>query len=157
MHFRLRTLLVATTAVAIYVGGSLGIARTLSMWRGAVRLGSINYVYLLADLPTFVLWVVGAVWAFDRRERPGMKALLWGLVLAAAWRFASPLAQAAVLQPILASGGSHQAVFAAFTLFNTLVQTASWAMLLYAFIKASEPRSAPVSPLKVSPAESRDC
>jgi hypothetical protein len=33
MHFSLRTLLVATTAVAIYIGGSLGIARTLSIWR----------------------------------------------------------------------------------------------------------------------------
>src|SRR5262245_6037133 len=118
MQFSLRTLLIATTAVAIYVGGSLGIVRTLSGWRGSPGLGSLNYVYLLSGLPAFVLWVIAAVWAFERRERPGMRVLLWGLVLTVAWRFASPLVQAAIIQPMGASGAIREAYFATYALLN---------------------------------------
>jgi hypothetical protein len=155
MHFSLRTLLVATTAVAIYMGGSLGLVRTLNVWQGRGGVHSLSYVYLFSDMPMFVLWVIAAVWAFDRSERPGMKALLGGLVLAAAWRFASPLVQAVIFQPI---GANWEGAFAAFTIFNALVHTTIWGLLLYALLKAAEPWHAPASPLKVSPpAESRDC
>ena len=141
MQFSLRTLLVATTAVAIYVGGSLGMVRTLNLWRGGSGLGPLNYVYLLSDLPMFVLWVGGAVWAFDRRDRPGMKALVCGLALTAAWRFASPLVQSAVFQS-MSSSASQQIAFASFTLINALLQTTSWTLILYVFVKVAEsPRS----------------
>ena len=106
-------------------------------------------------MPIFVLWVGAAVWAFDRRQRPGMKALLGGLVLTAAWRFASPLVQTVIFQP---SGASWEGAFTAFTLFNALVQTTIWSLLLYAFVKVSESRPASVSPWEEpSPDESRDC
>ena len=159
MHFSLRTLLVATTAVAVYVGGTLGIMRTLTGWSGSGGFGSLNYIYLLAGLPTFVLWAVAAVWAYERRERPGMRPLLWGLVLTAAWRMAAPLVQGVVFQltGTGAGGAGQQASFAAFSLFNAAVQTASWALLFYAFIKAAEPRPASVSPWEEpSPGDSRD-
>ncbi len=146
MHFSLRTLLVATTAAAVYVGGSLAIVRTLTSWSGSGGFGSLNYIYLLAGLSTFVLWAVATVWAFERRGRPGMRPLLWGLVLAAAWRMASPLVQAAVFQLTGPGGAGQQASFAAFSLFNAAVQTATWALLFYAFVKASESRPTPVSP-----------
>jgi hypothetical protein len=89
MQFSLRTLLIATTAVAIYVGGTLGILRTIDGWQGGA-VGSFNVIYILSGLPLFVLWAIAAVWAFERRERPGMKPLLWGLVLTAAWRLVAP-------------------------------------------------------------------
>jgi len=143
MQFSLRTLLVATTAVAIYVGGSLGMVRTLNIWRGGSGLGPLNYVYLLSDLPMFALWVVGAVWAFDRRERPGMKALVCGLALTAAWRFASPLVQSMLFQSLSSGSASQQFAFAAFTLINALVQTTNWTLILYAFVKVAESSSTP--------------
>ena len=146
MHFSLRTLLVATTAVAVYVGGTLGIMRTMNSWPGSGAPGSYSFVYILSGLPTFVLWAVAGAWAFERRERPGMKPLLWGLLLTAAWRLAAPFAQAVVLQIAGPGGGAMQAFFAAFSLVNALMQTVSWALLFYAFVKASEPRPAPVSP-----------
>ena len=155
MHFSLRTLLVATTAVTIYIGGSLGMVRTLNVWQGRSGVHSVSYVYLFSDMPMFVLWVVAAVWAFDRSERPGMKALLAGLVLAAAWRFASPLVQAVIFRPI---GANWEGVFAAFTIFNALVHTTIWGLLLYALFKAAESRPAFFSPLKAAlPDDSRDC
>lgn len=146
MHFSLRTLLVATTAVAVYVGGSLGIIRTLSSWQGPGAIGSYNVVYMLSGLPTFVLWTVAAVWAFERRERPGIKPLLWGLIFTAAWRFAIPLVQMAMYQIAGPSGSSQQFGFAALSIVNAMMQTACWALLFYAFIKATEPQPAPVSP-----------
>lgn len=153
MQFSLRTLLIATTAVAIYVGGSLGIVRTLNVWNGRTGVNSLSYVVLFSDMPKFVLWVVAAVWAFERRERPGMKALLGGLVLAAAWRFASPLVQGMIFRPL---GANWEGAFTAFTLFNALMQTVSWGLLFYAFIKATERNPTPaLSQEESSPADLR--
>lgn len=146
MHFSLRTLLIATTAVAIYVGGSLGMLRTLNLWRGGGRgLQSVSYLFFL-DMPLFVLWVFAAVWGYDRRQRPGMKALLAGLILTAVWRFASPIVQTMIFRPLAAGGANGEMAFAAFTIFNALVQTTIWALLFYAFVKAAERRPAPFSP-----------
>lgn len=157
MHFSLRTLLVATTAVAVYVGGTLGIIRTMNSWQGSGTVASYSFVYILSGLPTFVLWAVAGAWAFERRERPGMKPLLWGLLLTAAWRLAAPFVQAAVLQIAAPGGSAMQSFFAGFSLINAAVQTASWALLFYAFVKAAEPRPAYVSPWEEpSPGDSRD-
>jgi hypothetical protein len=146
MHFSLRSLLVATTAVAIYVGGFLGILRTMNGWQGAGTVSSYNIIYMLSGLPQFVLLAIAAVWAFDGRDRPGFKPLLWGLALTAAWRFLGPLVQMAPFQLIAPSGPNQQFFFAAFALVNAMMQTASWAVLFYAFVKASAPRPAVVSP-----------
>jgi len=145
MQFSLRTLLIATTAVAIYVGGSFGVVRTLSVWQGSSAMGMIPYSYLLFGMPTFVLWVVAVVWAYERRERPGMKPLIGGLLLMLAWRVASPLVQAAILQPVLASGSARDVYLTFYTLINALMQTLSWALLLYAFVKASDANAPPVA------------
>ena len=143
MHFSLRTLLIATTAVAIYVGGSLGMLRTLNLWRGGGRgLPSVSYLFFL-DMPLFVLWVFAAVWGYDRRQRPGMKALLGGLILTAVWRFASPIVQTMIFRPLAAGGANGEMAFAAFTIFNALVHTTIWALLFYAFVKAAAPSPTP--------------
>ncbi|MBL9165845.1 MAG: hypothetical protein JNL18_24190 [Planctomycetaceae bacterium] len=142
MHFSLRTLLIATTAVAIYVGGSLGILRTLNAWQRGGALRPISFLFF-SDLPLFVLWVFAAVWGYERRQRPGMNALLGGLGLTACWRFASPIVQTIIVRP---SGASWEGAFSAFVIFNALIHTTIWALLLYAFVKASESRPAPVSP-----------
>lgn len=145
MHFSLRTLLIATTAVAIYVGGSLGMIRTLNQWHGRGRsLPSISLLFF-SDLPLFVLWVFAAVWAYDRRERPGMSALIAGLSLTAVWRFASPIIQAVVFEPLAAGGTSWEFSFAAFNIFSRLVQTLIWGLILYAFVKATGSRPKPSS------------
>jgi hypothetical protein len=146
MHFSLRTLLIATTAVAIYVGGSLGMMRTL---RGGGSLPPISFLFF-ADLPLFVLWVFATVWGYERRERPGMKALLGGLILTAVWRFASPLVQALVFTP---SGPSWEGAYTAFTLFSALVKTTIWALLLYALFKTAErnPTPAPIRKERSTP------
>lgn len=154
MQFSLRTLLIATTAVAIYVGGSLGMLRTVNAWYGGGSLRPISFLFF-SDLPLFVLWVLAAVWGYDRRQRPGMKALLGGLALTACWRFASPILQTIIVRP---SGASWEGAFSAWVIVNALVHTTIWALLLYALFKAAESRPAVVSPLKATPADdSRDC
>lgn len=146
MHFNLRTLLVIITAVAIYLGGSLGMLRTLNLWRGGGRaLSSVSYLFF-SDMPLFVLWVFAAVWAYDRRERPGMRALLAGLILTAVWRFASPIVQTAIFNPLAAGGANWEGAFAAFTILNALMQTTIWALLLYALVKSSQCQSVVDSP-----------
>jgi hypothetical protein len=54
--------------------------------------------------------------------------------------------QMTVFQIMGQGGSSQQIFFAAFSLVNVGMQTASWALLFYAFVKAAEPQSAPVSP-----------
>jgi hypothetical protein len=150
MHFSLRTLLIVTTAVAIYVGGSLGMLRTLNLWSGGRRgLPSLSYLFF-ADLPLFVLWVFAAVWAYDRRQRPGMRALLGGLFLAAVWRFASPLMQTLLFQPMARGGANWEGAFAAFTVLTALVQTTIWGLFFYALVQAAgrdRPNTTPEPPL----------
>ena len=142
MQFSLRTLLIATTAVAIYVGGSLGMLRTVNAWYGGGSLRPVSFLFF-SDLPLFVLWVFAIVWGYERRERPGMKALLGGLALAACWRFASPIFQTLIVRP---TGASWEGAFSAWVIFNALVHTTIWALLLYALVKAAErnPTPAPV-------------
>ena len=153
MQFSLRTLLIATTAVAIYVGGSLGMMRTVNAWYGGGSLRPISFLFF-RDLPLFVLWVFATVWGYDRRERPGMKALLGGLALTACWRFASPIFQTLIVRP---NGASWQGAFSAWVIFNALVHTTIWALLLYALVKAAEPKPTPaLSQEESSPADSRD-
>ena len=141
MQFSLRTLLIATTAVAIYVGGSLGMLRTVNAWYGGGSLRPVSFLFF-SDLPLFVLWVFATVWGYERRERPGMKALLVGLALTACWRFASPIFQALIVRP---SGASWEGAYTGFTLLNALVKTTIWALLLYALFKAAEQTSTPSS------------
>jgi hypothetical protein len=146
MHFSLRTLLVAATAVAIYVGGSLGILRTVNGWAGASGLGFWNGVHVFFGLPLFVLWAFAVVWAFERRERPGVKLLFWGLAFTAAWRLVALLVQMSAFHFMGIDGSNQLFFYAAFELFNGLIETASWAVLFFAFVKASESRPASVSP-----------
>jgi hypothetical protein len=143
MHFSLRTLLIATTAAAIYIGGSFGILRTLA---DGGRVDSFGVIYLLSGVPLFVLWSFAVVWAFERRLQPGCKALLWGLVITASWHFVGPLLQMALIRLTTMGGLSQQFMFTGLGFLNAIVQAATWALLFYAFVKASESRPTPVSP-----------
>jgi hypothetical protein len=149
MHFSLRTLLVATTAVAVYVGFHLGMIRTL---HGASTLHGPGFLSMLYRLPLFIIWSVAAANIYPRRHQsPHANLVLAAILLGFLGLFVSPFAQIVFLRMGGPNGGSMEFMrwySAAYVLVGGAVEAICWGLLLYAYAKATATGVArPQSPL----------
>jgi hypothetical protein len=140
MHFSLRTLLIAMTAAAVYVGGLLGLYRSFDSSGVSSPFVAMQAV---CGLPIFILWCVAGEWAFRRRSHiPAARLMFAAILTAAAWRLCSPFFQAMFFRYYsLNSGGSVNAVqwySAIATLLHSLFEFASWFLMTFAIIRATK-------------------
>lgn len=144
MHFSLRTLLIATTAVAIYVGFHLGMFRTFSPRRS---LDDVVFIAMLYRLPLFIIWSIAGSMVFDRRVALGRANLvLAAILLAATWMMLSPFAQAALFhfQSFNPNNwGGRRWYGAAWSILDGVVEAASWGLMLYAYLETSRAPALP--------------
>ena len=78
----LRTLLVATTAAAIYIGGILALFRTVDQSSAS---SPFALVHVISGLFIFVLWCVAGEWAFRHRSSASSARLMLAAILTAAF------------------------------------------------------------------------
>ena len=149
MQFSLRTLLIATTAVAIYVGGFLVLFRTLGQGDES---SPFAVVHAVCGLPIFILWCVAGEWAFRRRSSAlSAKLMLAAILMAAAWRLLSPFAHAIFFRFFSLNSGNVDA-FQSYRVTASLLQSsfefASWLLMTFAVVQAINPSSErePTSP-----------
>src|SRR5688572_11275442 len=96
MHFSRRTLLIAATAAAVYIGSFLALIRTVAPYRASSPLAVVHYT---CDLPLFVLWCVAGEWAFRRRSSASSaRLMLAAILMIAAYRLLLPFIQALLHQ-----------------------------------------------------------
>ncbi len=149
MQFSLRTLLIATTAAAIYIGGILALWRTVDQRNASSPLALVHAV---SGLFIFVLWCVAGEWAFRRRSSASSaKLMLAAIVTAAAWRLVAPFARAIFNRFISLNSGNVDAVlwYSAFmSLTHSIIECASWLLMILAVVQAikSSPEREAASP-----------
>lgn len=149
MHFSLRTLLIATTAAAVYIGGFLAFFRTIAPGSPS---SSFALVHATCGLPIFVLWCVAGEWAFRRRSSAASARLMLAAILtAAAWRLLSPFAQALFFRFVSLNSGNADAVqwySGITTLLHSIFEFASWLLMTFAVVQGTKamPESDSASP-----------
>jgi hypothetical protein len=148
MHFSLRTLLVATTAVAVYIGFHFGMIRT---FHGRTALNAPGLFGMLYHLPLFIIWSVAAANIYPvRRKIPHANLVLAAILLAFAWQLTSPFAQLVFFRFLQSGDSSFQSGGAslvstnalrwygsAFALLEGVVEAMCWGLILYAYVKTS--------------------
>jgi len=136
MQFSLRTLLIATTAAAIYIGGFLALFRTVDQSSASSPLA---LVHAMCGLPIFVLWCVAGEWAFRRRSSASSaKLMLAAILTAAAWRLFSPIAQAIFFHFVSLDSGNADAIqwYSAYmSLLHSIFEFASWLLMTFAVVQ----------------------
>ena len=143
MHFNLRTLLIATTAAAVYIGSFLALVRTMAPERASSPLA---VVHSTCDLPLFVLWCIAGEWTFRRRScAASARLMLAAILIIAAWRLLLPFAQALLFQFLEVNFGDvgilqWYGIIA--TLVNRVVEFASWLLMTFAIIRGMNPHLA---------------
>ena len=140
MQFSLRTLLIATTAAAVYIGGLLALFRTVDQSNASSPLALVHAV---SGLFIFVLWCVAGEWAFRRRSSSSSaKLMLAAILTAAAWRLLSPFAQAIFFRFVSLNSGNVDALhwYSAFmSLLHSIFEFASWLLMIFAVVQAIKP------------------
>ena len=134
MHFSLRTLLIATTVAAIYVGGLLGLMRTFQS-------SGISSPYILfhalCGLPIFILWCVAGEWALrNRSANSSARAMLAAVVIAAAWRLSSPVLQTLFFSFVTPGSGGFQIYSIFSSVLHATCEFTSWLLMSYAVVQA---------------------
>lgn len=146
MQFSLRTLLIATTAAAIYIGGFLALFRTVDQGNAS---SPVALVHAICGLPIFVLWCVAGEWAFRRRSSASSARLMLAAILtAAAWRLLSPFAQALFFRFVSLNSGNVDAVqwYSAFmSLLHSIFEFASWLLMTFAVVQGTKAMPAPAA------------
>ena len=146
MQFSLRTLLIATTAAAIYIGGFLALFRTVDQGNAS---SPVALVHAICGLPIFVLWCVAGEWAFRRRSSASSaKLMLAAILTAAAWRLLSPFAQALFFRFVSLNSGNVDAVqwYSAFmSLLHSIFEFASWLLMTFAVVQGTKGMPAPAA------------
>lgn len=137
MQFNLRTLLIATTAAAVYIGGILSLFRTVDQSSAS---SPFALVHVISGLFIFVLWCVAGEWAFRHRSSASSaKLMLAAILTAAAWRLLSPFAQAIFFRLVSLNSGNVDAVqwYGVFmSLLNSIFEFASWLLMIFAVVQA---------------------
>jgi hypothetical protein len=140
MQFSLRTLLIATTAAAIYMAGILALFPTVDQSNASSPLA---LVHAMCGMPIFVLWCVAGEWAFRRRSSASSaKLMLAAILTAAAWRLFSPIAQAIFFHFVSLDSGNADAIqwYSAYmSLLHSIFEFASWLLMIFAVVQAIKP------------------
>jgi uncharacterized BrkB/YihY/UPF0761 family membrane protein len=143
MQFSLRTILVAMTAAAVYIGGIIGLDGALEQ----SYYGSTYFTWnVVSGLPTFVLWCVAGEWAFRwRRRSPAARLLLAAIVVGAAWTVLGMLSYV-----LMETAFSNEFVYTAFSVINNLVDFVTWLLFALAVVRTIPP---PGSEVPAAPME----
>jgi len=145
-HFSLRTLLIVTTAAAVYIGSFLALIRTVYP-ESASR--PLSLVHVTCGVPIFVLWCVAGEWAFRRRASAASARLMLAAILTtAAWCLLSPFAQALFFRFVsLNSENAYQWYGVIAGLLDSIFEFTSWLLLTFAVVQGMkampEPTAAP--------------
>ena len=137
MQFRLRTLLLVTTATAVF----LGVNSVLYQMMGAVSgiWPSVAFRSLFR-LPQFLVWLVGALWVFERRARlRNPELVLLALGIAMSWHTVSePLSMVIFTRIPPMQGTLGQLTLMGLTLASIAVDVVVWGLVLVAYARANE-------------------
>jgi hypothetical protein len=143
MQFSLRTIFIIFTTVAVYT------AVEVALYRSAPDIGSSRSLYTVALLPLFVLWVVAACWVFEhRRTLEAYRLVLLAILLNIGSRLFGEVITTLGYHFVTTSrNGLGAAVFALSSLFYAAANTASWALVLLAYVRANQAKQVePASP-----------
>jgi uncharacterized membrane protein len=137
MHFRLRTVFIVFTAVAIYTAVHVALLQNIG------PAGLSRGVFAAEALPLFVVWVVAAVWVFEnRRNLVAADLVLVALLLNIGWAFANEAITAMGYQLLQSSGRTNVSwLFGVSGLVGVAIKTVSWGLLLLAFVRANRARN----------------
>ena len=135
IHFSLRTLLIVTTAAAVYIGSYLALARTVRPQRALTAIGIFRSTF---GMPIFVLWCLASEWAFRRRSSSSAARLMLAAILTiVGWRVLAPFAQAFLFRFItLNSDDAWQWYGVIAALLGSIFEFASWLLMICAVIQA---------------------
>jgi hypothetical protein len=146
LQFRLRTLLLITTATAVYLGVNLALYRTLGS-SGSI-FGGPMIVQSLFRLPLFLVWLAAALWVYAGRDRLKCSGMvLMALVVLMAWNMvAEPLYMVVAMRLTLAPGTIGQMLMLALTLISLTVSIGGWVVLFVAYARSNEGRVGRAAP-----------
>ncbi len=150
MHFSLRTLLIATTAAAVYTGSFLALVRTVRPQMALTVLGNVRSTL---GVPIFVLWCVAGEWAFRRRLSSSAARLMLAAILTiAGWRVLSPFAQALLFRFVtLHSENAWQWYGVIAALLGNIFEFASWFMMIFAVVQGMKAMPEPAAAFSWEP------
>jgi len=127
-----------TTATAIFLGVNSVLYRVLGTPGGLS--GGPVLMRSMFRLPLFLVWLIAAVWVYERRDRlKSSGVVLTALVLMLAWETVSdPLSMAVILRMTPAPGSVGQILIMALNLFSMIVMIAGWVLVLVAYARSNE-------------------
>jgi hypothetical protein len=138
LQFRLRTLLLVTTATAVYLGVNTGLNRLLNnspvafggqlLWRAAFK------------LPLFLVWLIAAIWVYERRRRlRGSGLVMWALGLMIAWNTVSDQLNLVLISHLNQGSRPLASIFLmALSVISIAVTAAGWALILVAYARSND-------------------
>jgi hypothetical protein len=138
MQFSLRTIFIVITATAVYTAIHVALYRVAAMPGLGVTLG----FYAATLLPLFVLWVVAAAWVFQHRsELEGFRLVRTALLLCIADKIVGEILTTFGYRLNSTSPGMPW-IFTLRMLLHSATQTAAWALVLLAYVRANKARRA---------------
>jgi hypothetical protein len=143
MQFSLRTIFIIITTVAVYT------AAEVALYQSTPEMGEMRALEAVVGLPLFVLWIVAACWVFQhRRKLEAYRLVLVALLIVIGWKVAGEIIYTIAFQLLNSSRhGLGSALLTLSSLFYDLADTASWALVLLAYIRANKARQVePTSP-----------
>lgn len=136
MHFGLRTLFVIVTTVAVYTAFNVAIIQWTTTGMGAPH--GLNAAL---RLPLLIVWVVGALWIFERRVAlAGTAPLLVAFIVNAVWTFVGPAMSLYGIYTVGTGRPLGSTLLALSSLVSVPLQTATWILVLIAFAQANNAR-----------------
>lgn len=132
-RFRLQTLLVVFTAIALWLGSNLAAYRLFGHLSQQLMV-----TYVLSRLPFYLVCVVGAAIVFSRRHNcpvPSRLALA-GIGIALASQILAPLG-AILAMYVLAWFRAARWVMVSQALIAAGIEATSWGLLIAAFVRAT--------------------
>jgi hypothetical protein len=112
-------------------------------------MGQTRALYAVVALPLFVLWIVAALWVFEhRRKLEAYGLVLTALLINIGWRVAGEIIYTIGFHLVTASSNNlGSALLALSSLLYAAANTASWALVLLAYIRVNKIKQAePQSP-----------